>query len=127
MRIGQPTPDFATVPNVTQHAIDAAVAQTKQLASQSSVRVTPTQAAQTVLNTSLPPSRAAAADAVSAFRNQPVVPVPDMWGGGFVSAAAARSSVQNYFFPPTLVSQVRATTPQAHAVAIAAAQAQAPM
>lgn len=107
-----------------------AVRTTQNLASTASPAMSsigPVRAQQSTLNTGVNPTAAAAADAAAATLGYAVVQVPAMYAGtgrGFADANRARSSIQDYFFQPTFVSQVLPVSRDAHAVAIAATLAE---
>ncbi len=110
--------------DVIQDTNVQAVQQTKLLATTAAAPVDALHAQQATLNTALNPLVAGRADAVARSTQRPVVPVPPMYGGeGFTDASRARSSIQDYFFPPTFVSQILPVSNAAHDVAIAAALA----
>ena len=125
--IGQ---EAAPVLDVVQATNAAAVQQTQALAATAppaTAGMSLTRAQQSTLNTGVGPTAAAVADVVAATTGYPVVQVPAMYAGNgrtFVNANLARSSIQDYFFQPTFVSQVLPVSRDAHAVAIAATLAE---
>ena len=128
--IGGQDPRWNAGPTVIQATQAQAVATTTRLAAAAGGApgaINPTRAQQATLNTAVSPSAAAAADAAAATLGRAVVRVPAMYAGtghNYTDANRARSSIQDYFFQPTFVSQILPISQDAHAVAIAATLAE---